>query len=143
MSVSDSWRIASVTRREHLSALAVGAVTGIAGGFFGVGGGAVMVPMLTAGLSLTQHQAHGTSLATIGFMALVSIAVYAAHGNVDWVTAALIALTSVLTARFGARLAQRTSPRRLTQYFAVFLMLLAVRLLGWAPEHVTPRFDAG
>ena len=132
-----------MARGEHLRALLVGAVTGIAGGFFGVGGGAVMVPMLTTGLALTQHQAHGTSLATIGFMALVSIAVYATHGNVDWITAALIAVTSVITARYGARLAQRTSPRRLTQFFAVFLMILAVRLLGWAPEHAIRPVDAG
>jgi uncharacterized membrane protein YfcA len=132
-----------VTRRELLEGLLAGAITGIAGGFFGVGGGAVMVPILTGALGLTQHQAHGTSLATIGFMAVVSIVVYAAHGNVDWVTAAVVAATSVITARFGARLAQRTSPRRLTQFFAVLLMILAVRLLWWIPEHGGPPVHAG
>ncbi|TAK61977.1 MAG: hypothetical protein EPO22_07900, partial [Dehalococcoidia bacterium] len=44
-------------------------LTGVAGGAFsgltGVGGGAVMVPLLTGPLRLSQHRAHGTSLAII------------------------------------------------------------------------------
>jgi uncharacterized membrane protein YfcA len=132
-----------VAGRDGLKGLLAGLVTGVAGGFFGVGGGAVMVPLLTGPLGLTQHEAHGTSLATIGLMSLVSIVVYAIHGNVDWITAALIAVTSVITARFGAKLAQRTSPRRLTQFFALLLAILAARLLLWAPQHTGVAIEVG
>jgi uncharacterized membrane protein YfcA len=120
-----------------------GAVAGIAGGCFGVGGGVVMIPILTGALALTQHQAHGTSLAVMGITALVSILVYAAHGNVAWLTALLIAVTSVATARYGARLAKRTPAGRLTRIFAAFLVVVAARLLWRAPHGLEPAVHAG
>ena len=100
-----------MTRRELLRGLIAGAVTGIAGGFFGVGGGAVMVPILTGALALTQHQAHGTSLATIGFMALISIVVYAAHGNVPWVAAIFDGLKPAVTAIVATAVIKGADPR--------------------------------
>jgi len=100
---------------------------------FGVGGGLVLVPLLTGPFRLTQHQAHGTSLAAIGAAALASLLVYAAHGNVAWPTAALVGMGSVLTAGLGARWAAKTSNRRLARSFAVFLVLVGLRLLWRAP----------
>lgn len=122
-----------MTGRERLNALLAGLAAGSAGGLFGVGGGLVLIPILTSALGLTQHRAHGTSLAVIGFAALVSLVVYGSHGNVAWLTAALIAAGSLLTARLGARLAARTSARGLTRAFAVFLVVVAVRLLVAVP----------
>jgi hypothetical protein len=119
--------------REYVAALLVGAAAGLAGGLFGVGGGIVLIPLLTGALHLSQHQAHGTSLAAIGATALASLLVYATHGNVAWGTAALVGVTSMLTARYGARLAARTSTRNLKRAFAVFLVLVALRLLWKAP----------
>ncbi len=119
--------------REHATALLIGVAAGLAGGLFGVGGGIVLVPLLTGVLCLSQHQAHGTSLAAIGATALASLFVYSAHGNVAWGTAALVGGASMLTARYGARLAARTSTRDLKRAFALFLVLVALRLLWKAP----------
>jgi uncharacterized membrane protein YfcA len=113
-----------------------GSLAGAAGGFFGVGGGAILVPILTSRFKLTQHQAHGTSLAVIGAASLVSVVVYALHRNVAWIAAVVIGLASLVSARYGARLANRTSPRGLRRAFAVFLLLLAVRLFFGTPEHL-------
>ena len=119
--------------REHVTALLVGVAAGLAGGLFGVGGGIVLVPLLTGVLCLSQHQAHGTSLAAIGATALASLLVYGAHGHVAWGTAALVGGASVLTARYGARLAARTPTRALRRAFALLLVLVALRLLWKAP----------
>jgi uncharacterized protein len=110
-----------------------GLVAGLAGGLFGVGGGILLVPMLTGMFGLTQHQAHGTSLAAIGATAVAGLVVYAANGHVAWVTGAIMAVTSMLCAGLGARLAARTSHASLTRAFAVFLVLVAARLLWRAP----------
>ena len=75
---------------------------GLAGGLFGVGGGIVMVPVLTAFFGLTQHQAHGTSLAAVAATALAGIVVYGLAGHVAWLPAALMAVSGALTARLGA-----------------------------------------
>ena len=115
-----------------MAALA-GFVAGLAGGLFGVGGGILLVPMLTGFFALTQHQAHGTSLAAIGATAIAGLVVYGLHGHVAWLYAALMSVASVFTARLGARLAARTSRERLTNAFALFLVLVAARLLWRAP----------
>jgi hypothetical protein len=122
-----------VDRRDVVPGLIGGFFTGFAGGFFGVGGGVVLIPLLTGRFRLSQHQSHGTSLAVIGATSLVSIFVYAFHGNVAWLPALWIAAASLVTARYGARLAARTPPGRLTRIFAVFLFLVSIRLLLWSP----------
>ena len=119
--------------RARVRGLLTGAVAGTAGGLFGVGGGILLVPMLTSLFGFTQHQAHGTSLAVIGATALTALIVYGAHANVVWSTAALVALGSLVSAPFGARWAARVSARGLTRTFAVFMALVAVRLLWQVP----------
>jgi hypothetical protein len=114
-------------------ALLAGLVAGAAGGLFGVGGGIILIPFLTGWFRTSQHQAHGTSLAVVGVTALAGLGVYGTHAHVDWRTALVVGLASVFAARLGARLAARTSPRHLTLAFAIFLTLVAVRLLWKAP----------
>lgn len=127
-----------MTAAQRSRAGLVGFLAGLSGGLFGVGGGIIMVPMLTAFYGLTQHQAHGTSLAAIGATAVAGLAVYAWHGQVWWSAAAVMAVTSMLTARLGARLATRTNKHRLAKIFAVFLLLVAIRLLWKAPTGTAP-----
>ncbi|HEY2953863.1 MAG TPA: sulfite exporter TauE/SafE family protein [Candidatus Eisenbacteria bacterium] len=127
-----------MTPGGRFRALLAGVAAGIAGGLFGVGGGLVLIPVLTAWFGATQHQAHGTSLAVIGATALASIVVYGAFSNVSWGTALAVGVSSAFAARLGARAAARTSSRALTMSFAVFLLLVAVRLLWKAPEALGP-----
>jgi len=122
-----------MSARDRIRGLIAGALTGIAGGLFGVGGGLVLIPILTGFFRLTQHQAHGTSLAVIGATAITAILVYGAHANIAWSRAAFIALGSLVTARLGARWAARLPAHTLRRAFAVFLVLVAIRLLWQVP----------
>ncbi len=119
--------------RERLIAVATGAAAGFFGGLFGVGGGLVLVPLLTRFGRLTQHQAHGTSLAVIVFTAIAAGAAYAAHGNVAWGTGAIVGVASVLSAPLGAALTTRLSRTALARAFALFLIVVAIRL-WWLPS---------
>jgi len=116
-----------------LAAVLAGFVAGLAGGLFGVGGGILLVPILTASFALSQHQAHGTSLAVIGATAVAGLVVYGLHGNVAWGPAALLTLASLPAARLAARLAARTSHARLTLAFALLLVVVALRMLWKVP----------
>ena len=120
-----------------------GMLAGIAGGLFGVGGGVILVPLLTGWFGMSQHQAHGTSLAVIGVSALAGLAVYGAVSHVAWGTAAVVALTSVVAAPLGAKWATRTSPGALRRAFAVFLVLVAIRLLWRTPQPHVASFHHG
>lgn len=128
---------------DRVHAVLGGALAGLASGLFGVGGGLLLVPILTRRFHCSQHQAHGTSLAVIGLTALAGVIVYAWHGQVQWATAALVALASAITARFGARLATRLSSVGLSRAFAIFLVIVAIRLLVKAPEPAPVPFHHG
>jgi len=131
-----------MTARDRVRGLTAGLVAGTASGLFGVGGGLALVPTLTGFFRLTQHQAHGTSLAVIGITALAALIVYGAHANVVWAAAVPMALGSLVTAGLGARLAARVSAGGLRRAFAVFLVLVALRLL-WQPPEVAELAAVG
>lgn len=122
-----------MTARHRALLLLGGAVAGIFGGLFGVGGGVILIAVLVGPLGLTQHQGHGTSLAVIMLTALTSMIVYASHGNVAWTTGILTGVASILTAPIGARLTGKFSHSNLKRVFSVFLVLVAIRLLWTLP----------
>lgn len=102
---------------------------GLMAGLLGVGGGVVAVPMMTAFLALTQHQAHGTSLAVMIAVAVSSLSQYILRGDVDWGLAASIAGGSMVGVVVGARLMMRVPARQLRRAFGCFLLIIALRLL--------------
>ena len=110
-------------------------LTGVAGGTFsgltGVGGGAVMVPLLTGQLRLTQHRAHGTSLAIITFIAIAGVIGYWRAGNIDWGLALTLAPGAVAGVYIGARAMVKVPALQLRLLFAAFLFFVAFRQLVW------------
>ncbi|OPY83907.1 MAG: Sulfite exporter TauE/SafE [Syntrophorhabdus sp. PtaU1.Bin153] len=111
----------------------VGLVSGLLGGFFGgllgLGGGIIMIPLMTWLGRITQHSAHGTSLVAIVFTALSGAGAYYIHGKLDWKTALVLAASATVTARFGARYAHSLSEKRLKKAFGLFLVFASVMLV--------------
>lgn len=118
-----------------------GLAAGMAGGLLGVGGGIILVPLLSGRFKLSQHAAHGTSLAVVGATALASLVIYGSHASVEWRAAAWVALASVFTVHVGVALASRLSSSHLKRAFAVLLAVVAVRLL-WQPGTGTSLLPA-
>lgn len=112
-------------------AMITGAVGGFTSGLTGIGGGTVMVPLLTGLLGLTQRRAHATSLVIVIFAALAAVTQYLGRGQVDWPLAAALTVGAVLGAQLGARTMQNLPDRGLRLVFAVFLLLVGVRLVIW------------
>ena len=108
------------------------AVTGVAGGFFsgltGVGGGAIMVPLLRRFQGLSQHSAHGTSLAIVIFVGTAGAISYWLNDNVDWSVAAWLGIGGALGAYVGAVTMNRLAPRSLQLVFGIFLLTVAIRM---------------
>ena len=109
-------------------AVALGLAGGTLAGLFGVGGGIVFVPALTLGLGLSQISAEATSLAAI--VPVVAVGSYRQHrsGLVDWHSAAVIGLCSLVGVLAGAEIALRLPESTLRRAFAVFLVLSAVQM---------------
>ena len=68
--------------------LLAGALAGLTNGFFGGGGGSVLVPLLTRYCKLDQRKAFATSVAVILPLCVLSVAIYFFRGGLD-LTAAL------------------------------------------------------
>jgi len=125
--------VTAPARGGWLVTLLAGFFAGLAGGLFGVGGGIIMVPVLTAFFGLTQHQAHGTSLGAVAATAVAGLVVYGLAGHVAWLPAALMAVSGALTARLGARLAARTGREHLALAFALLMLVTGLRILLKTP----------
>ena len=112
--------------KQTLVPILIGASAGFLGGPLGGGGGIILVPAMVAFLSLTQKEAHGTSLGVIVLLALSGAIQYALHGNVNWVLAGGLAIGGAIGAILGAKLMMRVPTRRLRQGFGVLLLASAV-----------------
>ena len=122
--------------------LALGLLTGFVAGLLGVGGGLLMVPVLTwaflqQGFTPTYniHLALGTSLATIVLTALSSLRAHHGHGAVDWGVVKRITPGIVLGTLAGALVAAHLSDRGLKLFFTLFLFYAATQILfGFKPK---------
>jgi len=109
--------------------IVIGAVTGLVAGFLGIGGGILLVPMMVAFLGLTQHKAHGTALAVIIPIAIISAIVYGLRSEINWVLVAAIGSASVVSAIVGAKLMMKVTALRLRQLFGAYAIAIGILLL--------------
>jgi uncharacterized protein len=110
--------------------LGIGFVAGIFGALFGVGGGIVIVPMLTLLLAFDQRRASATSLAAILATAVVGSITYAMHHDLKPGAAALVGIPAVAGVLVGTSVQQRLPVAELTYGFALLLAAVGVYLLA-------------
>jgi len=85
---------------------AYGGVTGVLSGFFGIGGGFLIVPALMAATRMPILNAVGTSLVAVAAFGLSTALSYAVSGYVDWVLAGWFILGGVVGSLAGTRVAR-------------------------------------
>jgi len=109
--------------------LLIGLVAGFFAALFGVGGGILIVPLLILVAAYAERKAMSTSLAAIGLTAAAGTIVYALHGYLRPVDAALVGVPAMAGAVAGATLQQRVANRTLSLVFAALLVGIGVRLI--------------
>jgi uncharacterized protein len=121
-------------RENAAKVMGYGVATGGFSGFFGIGGGFLIVPGLVASTQMPILNAVGTSLVAVAAFGLTTAANYAFSGLVDWGLAAVFILGGVGGGLVGAALARRLSGRgTLTTIFALLIFVVATYMLwkGW------------
>ncbi|MGE5658187.1 MAG: TSUP family transporter [Actinomycetota bacterium] len=112
--------------------LIIGLVAGVAGGMFGIGGGAIMVPAMVLLMGMDQKFATGTSIAAqilpIGILAAI---VYYRNGNLNIRDAVIIAVGLIIGNFFGALFANQPyiSSAMMKKMYGLFLLLIGCRYL--------------
>ncbi len=117
--------------------LAIGVVSGVTAGIFGVGGGILIVPALTFLAGFTQESATGTSLAVLlPPVGLLAVMQYYKMGHVDIKAAVLIALGLFAGAWLGAFVAHKMGDAWLKMSFGIFVTLVGIWIVMGALKGV-------
>ena len=121
---------AECDRTNAPKVLSYGMGTGLFSGFFGIGGGFLIVPGLVASTRMPMINAVGTSLVAVTAFGLTTALNYAGSGLVDWTLAAVFIGGGTLGSLSGTRAAKRLSTGgQLTTVFAALIFLVAAYML--------------
>lgn len=119
-------------RRENApKVIAYGSATGLFSGFFGIGGGFLIVPGLMASTGMPMINAVGSSLVAVTAFGLTTALNYAFSGLVDWGLAATFIGGGIIGGVTGAAASRRLSARKgfLNSVFAVLIFCVALYML--------------
>ncbi|MDB3966693.1 sulfite exporter TauE/SafE family protein [Porticoccaceae bacterium] len=121
--------------------LCLGAIAGLLGGLFGIGGGVIIVPILIIAFDwqgvpqdVAAHMAVATSLATIVLTSIPSIYTHAQKGSVRWDLVAWISPGIILGTLGGGVFALSLSGVGLQLMLGAFFILVALQMLFYGPQ---------
>ncbi len=115
---------------------------GLITGFVGIGGGVVMIPVMTLFLKFKMHKAVGTSTAVMIFASIGGLIGYIINGlgvpgipapHLGYVhiwSGLLLAVTSILMAQVGARAAHLLPARQLKLIFIAVMFYMGLKMIG-------------
>ena len=104
-----------------LFAVLSGIVSGI-----GIGGGTVLIFLLTTFSGVSQHIAQGTNLIFFIPTCVVSIFINLKNKNIDIKTAVVVIISGIIGAVIGAKLSLIIDAKKLKKYFGIFLLLITI-----------------
>lgn len=107
----------------------IGLIVGLANGFFGAGGGALLVPALQKFLKFETKKSHATALAVILPLSVVSAIIYVWGVEPDWKIVLFVAAGGICGGLVGAKLLSKMKAWWLNILFGLFLGAGAVRML--------------
>ena len=119
---------ATCNREKAPKVLGYGGLTGAFSGFFGIGGGFLIVPGLVASTGMPILNAIGSSLVAVTAFGLTTAVSYAFSGLVDWPLAAVFIGGGFVGGLIGARVAGVMAKRKglLNTAFAGLIVVVAV-----------------
>jgi uncharacterized membrane protein YfcA len=104
-------------------------LAGVSSGLLGIGGGALMVPVLHFVLAFPMHLAVATSVFIMIFTSISGVITHIYLGNVQFDYAMILSLGVVFGAQIGTYVAKRTSSRTLRRIFGLLLVLVSLRMI--------------
>lgn len=105
---------------EIIFGIIAGMVTGL-----GMGGGTILILLLSLFMDLEQHMAQATNLVFFVPTSLAAIFINIKQKNVDGKVALIISIFGVIGAMIGAIISEKISSHALRKYFAIFILIIA------------------
>jgi uncharacterized membrane protein YfcA len=117
------------TPKNWLKILAIGFLVGVLTGFFGVGGGFLIVPTLVFLGDFPTHQAAGTSLLVIAMTSFAGFLTHLTLGGIDFAVILIFATGGAVGVLSGTEFASRISGQKLNRAFGLFTIFVALFLI--------------
>lgn len=105
---------------EVIFGIIAGIVTGL-----GMGGGTVLILLLSLFMNLDQHIAQATNLIFFIPTSLAAITINIKQKNIDFKLATIISIFGIIGAIIGAIISKNISSPNLRRYFAIFILVIA------------------
>ncbi len=109
--------------------LLAGFLAGIISGFFGAGGGMILVPFMTLIMKNEEVKSRATTILCIFFMVLVSSFFYYKQDSVDWIIAIKCSMGGILGGIIGSKLLIKLDKKILKIFFVVLLIYSGVKMI--------------
>ncbi|GGI38987.1 sulfite exporter TauE/SafE family protein [Mammaliicoccus stepanovicii] len=104
-------------------------VVGVTTGLFGIGGGALMTPLMIIVFKFPPHVAVGTSMMMIFFSSLSSSAGHIIQGNVLWVHAIILIIASYFGAKIGVKINSKMNSDTVVLVLRLTMLILGIYLI--------------
>ena len=102
---------------------------GLASGLLGIGGGLLIVPIMTFAMGMAIHLATATSMFTMIFTSISGVAQHYQANHIYFGTALLLALGAIFGAQVGAYTSKRISSKNLRRVFGVVVIVSGVNMI--------------
>lgn len=103
-----------------------GFIAGIVSGM-GMGGGTILILLLTTFQGMEQHMAQATNLIFFIPTSLAAIAIHIKNKNIERKVVFFIILFGIVGATIGAIIANHIETQELKKYFSIFILIIALR----------------
>lgn len=107
----------------------IGICAGLISGFFGAGGGMILVPAFTYFLNMGEKTSRATSVFAILPMVLVSGFFYMKEDFIDWKLGILCGIGGAIGGYIGAKLLKKLPIRVLKILFTIFLSYVSIKMI--------------
>ncbi len=138
-----NWNISNITHRRWGISLVGAFIGGVSAGLLGIGGGAVVVPVLSVLMGVPMHAAVATSMFTMMFTTAAGTTLNIFLNTVNLYFALALGLGMLIGGQIGSRLACRVNAIQLKQIFGLILVLPLITMMKIGQMWLDPNGSRG
>ncbi len=109
--------------------IGVGVISGLVNGFFGAGGGLLLVPMISMVEKDDSKMAHATTLVCVLFMCVSSSIIYYLKNQIDYKLVVVCGIGSLVGGLFGTKLLKKLKNNIIDLIFSCVLMIAGICMI--------------
>lgn len=112
-----------------MKSVIIGLFAGLCNGFFGAGGGTILVPSMEKFLNTPEHKAHATAIAIILPLCIISAFLYAYKADINWKLILYVSIGGMAGGYVGAKLLAKIPKKWLHIIFGAFMIISGVKMI--------------